>query len=223
VFFSVPGISTASTAGVQQADGRAARGRQRYQGRAQRPRRPAVDGGRPRALESLANCSPIGSSHEGQRTFGGEAQDAVSGGPHSRREVAELHRRPGIMVFEGYAHRDAAPSSPPNTPGWRSIGAWQDRSGVRVTSTHTITAIRAGRDNRARGAQRDARYHGHPEETKAVLTADGGFARAERGYIDKDGFLFITGDQGAVQARERQVRRPPRRSRKTQASPSSQA
>jgi long-chain acyl-CoA synthetase len=36
-------------------------------------------------------------------------------------------------------------------------------------------------------------YHNRPEDTKAALTPDGGFRTGDRGRLDKDGYLFITG------------------------------
>jgi long-chain acyl-CoA synthetase len=36
-------------------------------------------------------------------------------------------------------------------------------------------------------------YHNRPEDTKASMTPDGGFRTGDRGRLDKDGFLFITG------------------------------
>ena len=36
-------------------------------------------------------------------------------------------------------------------------------------------------------------YHNKPEETAAVIMPDGGFRTGDRGYLDDDGFLWITG------------------------------
>ena len=36
-------------------------------------------------------------------------------------------------------------------------------------------------------------YHKLPEETKAVMTEDGGFRTGDRGHLDEDNYLYITG------------------------------
>jgi long-chain acyl-CoA synthetase len=36
-------------------------------------------------------------------------------------------------------------------------------------------------------------YHNQPEDTKATMTLDSGFRAGDRGRLDKDGFLYITG------------------------------
>ena len=36
-------------------------------------------------------------------------------------------------------------------------------------------------------------YHNKPEATRGTMTVDGGFRTGDRGRIDEDGYLFITG------------------------------
>jgi len=36
-------------------------------------------------------------------------------------------------------------------------------------------------------------YHNKPDETKAVMTPEGGFRTGDRGRLDADGFLYVTG------------------------------
>ena len=63
---------------------------------------------------------------------------------------------------------------------------------IVIDKTRAPSDREAGRDRRLR-PQRDEGYHNRDEENDAVFTEDGGFRTGDMGYLDDDGFLYITG------------------------------
>lgn len=128
--------------------------------------------------------------------FGGKLKYAFSGGAAISREVAEFIDNLGIMVYEGYGLTETSPIFTANYPGNRKIGSvgkpipgtWVeiDKS-VNPTDDPNQGEIIAHGHNVMMG------YHNLPEENAKVFTPDGGFRTGDLGYVDKDGFLYITG------------------------------
>ncbi|MDP8999240.1 MAG: long-chain fatty acid--CoA ligase [Myxococcota bacterium] len=135
--------------------------------------------------------------------LGGKLRYAVSGGAALAREVAEFIDSIGILIFEGYGLTETSPIASVNTPAARKIGSvGRPLPGVRVE------IVPAGADHADATSGVPARsegeivisgpnvmkgYFNRPEETAAVFTPDGGFRTGDMGYLDADGFLFITG------------------------------
>jgi long-chain acyl-CoA synthetase len=135
--------------------------------------------------------------------LGGRLGFAISGGAALSRDVAEFIDSIGIVVYEGYGLTETSPVSSVNGPAARKIGSvGRAFPGVRIEIDP------AAAEHNAREGGRPARvegevvvygpnvmkgYFNRPDETAAVFTPDGGFRTGDMGYIDPDGFVFITG------------------------------
>jgi long-chain acyl-CoA synthetase len=128
-----------------------------------------------------------------RREFGGNIRYAVSGGAQLAPEVAEFVDSLGITLYEGYGLTEASPIVSANWPGARKLGSvGKPLPGVKVTVDHSVGPnsrdgeILVHGDNVMRG------YYGLPEDTTKVLS-EGALRTGDLGYVDRDGFLFVTG------------------------------
>jgi long-chain acyl-CoA synthetase len=157
-----------------------------------------------RALEVQVRQGRGGSSSLGERALvslvdklvfekvrarlGGRLVFAISGGAALSREVAEFIDAIGIVVYEGYGLTETSPVVATNAPGARKLGSvGRPLPGVRVDVDPATSEIVVHGHNVMKG------YFKLPEETAAVMTSDGGFRSGDMGYVDPEGYLFITG------------------------------
>ncbi len=129
-----------------------------------------------------------------RQKFGGRLKIVVSGSAALSKEVAEFIDALGIDVYEGYGLTETAPVASCNTPAHRKIGSvGKALPNVRLVIDTQVTGdpkngeIIVYGDNVMRG------YHNHPEEDAKVFTPDRGLRTGDMGYVDEDGYLFITG------------------------------
>jgi long-chain acyl-CoA synthetase len=129
-----------------------------------------------------------------RQRFGGRLRLVVSGSAALSKEVAEFIDALGIDVYEGYGLTETAPVVSVNTPEHRKIGSvGKALPNVRLVIDHQITGdpkngeIVVYGDNVMRG------YHNHPEEDAKIFTSDRGLRTGDMGYVDEDGYLYITG------------------------------
>jgi long-chain acyl-CoA synthetase len=140
--------------------------------------------------------------------LGGRLKYAVSGGAALSREVGEFIDSMGILIFEGYGLTETSPIASVNTPAARTIGSvGRAIPGVRIeiepgaaehngeTKSPTAGSVAPPVEGEivVYGPNVMKGYFKRPEETAAVFTPGGGFRTGDMGYVDKDGFLFITG------------------------------
>ncbi|MBK8252086.1 MAG: long-chain fatty acid--CoA ligase [Polyangiaceae bacterium] len=126
--------------------------------------------------------------------FGGRMKYAFSGGAALSREVAEFIDALGIVVYEGYGLTETSPIATANRPGAQKIGSvGKAIPGVRVVIDKTATGEDKQGEIVVYGPNIMQGYHNRDDENKAVFTEDRGFRTGDLGYLDDEGYLYITG------------------------------
>ncbi|WP_438003931.1 long-chain fatty acid--CoA ligase [Sorangium sp. So ce321] len=126
--------------------------------------------------------------------FGGKLRYAISGGAALSYEVAEFVDALGITVYEGYGLTETSPVAAVNYPGARRLGSvGKPIPGVKIAIDRSETHDPRQGEIVIYGPNVMKGYHRRDEESKAAFTEDGGFRTGDLGYLDDDGFLFVTG------------------------------
>jgi long-chain acyl-CoA synthetase len=143
-----------------------------------------------RVLLKLARW--IGSPGFSRRVFkqvhermGGHVQFMVSGGAALDPRVGDFLRTLGFEVLEGYGMTEAAPMITFPRPGKVRPGACG-----QTMPSNEIKIVDGEIWNRGRNVMQG--YYQRPKETAEAL-ADGWLHTGDLGYLDDDGYLFITG------------------------------
>ncbi len=127
--------------------------------------------------------------------LGGRLKGSMTASAMMNLDIARFFSDVGIPVYDCYGMTETSPAismnaSFANRPG--SVGKAIDK--VRIL----IDKFRTGEDSPdgeivVYGPNVMKGYHNKPDETEQVLTPDGGMRTGDRGRLDKDGYLFITG------------------------------
>jgi long-chain acyl-CoA synthetase len=126
--------------------------------------------------------------------FGGRLKLTISGSAALNTKVAEFIDALGIMVYEGYGLTETSPVTSVNYPGARKMGSiGKPLPGVRVVIDESQSDNPGEGEIVIYGPHVMLGYHNRPEEDAKVFTSDGGFRSGDLGYLDSDGYLFITG------------------------------
>ncbi len=117
--------------------------------------------------------------------FGGKLQMLISGGAKLPNEVGVFFHNLGFKILEGYGMTESAPMITFNRPDNYRIGTpGQVITGAEVKIDDGEICVKG--DNVMQG------YYNRPQETEDIIK-DGWLHTGDLGYLDKKGFLYITG------------------------------
>lgn len=127
--------------------------------------------------------------------FGGRLEGALTGSALMNIDVARFFEGIGIPVFDCYGLSETSPAVTINSyKACKQGSVGRPIDGVTVKIDRSV--VEDGGDDGeivVYGPNVMQGYHNKPEATQAVMTSDGGFRTGDRGRLDEDGFLFITG------------------------------
>jgi long-chain acyl-CoA synthetase len=119
--------------------------------------------------------------------FGGRVRFFISGSAALNQEIAEWFDAAGILILEGYGMTENAAGATVNHPDDYKIGS------VGPALPGSEIRIGDGDEVQIKGPHVMEGYHNLPEETAKAFTEDGWLRTGDKGSIDADGFLSITG------------------------------
>ena len=112
------------------------------------------------------------------------------------QEVAEFVDALGIEVYEGYGLTETSPMVSANVPGARRMGSvGKVIPGVRVVIDTTVGDVAGPRRDRRLWPERDAGLSqpARRERQGVHVAGNAGLRTGDLGYLDDDGFLYVTG------------------------------
>ena len=119
--------------------------------------------------------------------FGGRVRFFISGAAALNQEIAEWFNAAGILILEGYGMTENAAGATVNHPDDYKMGT------VGPAIPGSEIKLGDGDEVMIKGPHVMDGYHNLPDETAKTLTDDGWLRTGDKGSIDADGFLTITG------------------------------
>jgi long-chain acyl-CoA synthetase len=127
--------------------------------------------------------------------FGGRLKGSITGSAAMNPDISKFFFDIGIPLFDVYGLTETSPGITANcSTSYRigSVGKVIDKVKVVIDPSVVEPGAKDG-EIVVYGPNVMKGYHNKPEATKEVMTPDGGVRTGDRGRIDQDGFLWITG------------------------------
>jgi long-chain acyl-CoA synthetase len=127
--------------------------------------------------------------------LGGRLTGVMTGSAAMNPEISHFFWDMGIPLYDAYGLTETSPGATMNCPAKYKIGSIGPAMGLgKIVIDKSVTGPDANDGEIIiYGPNVMQGYHNKPEATKAVMTPDGGFKTGDRGRLDEEGFLFITG------------------------------
>jgi long-chain acyl-CoA synthetase len=119
--------------------------------------------------------------------FGGRVRFFISGSAALNAEIAQWFHAAGIIILEGYGMTENAAGATVNHLEEYKMGT------VGRALPGTEVRIGEGDEVQLNGPHIMEGYHNLPEKTAETFTEDGWLRTGDKGSLDEDGFLTITG------------------------------
>ncbi|MBP8979662.1 MAG: long-chain fatty acid--CoA ligase [Syntrophobacterales bacterium] len=127
--------------------------------------------------------------------MGGRLMGCMSGSAAMNPDIAQFFFDIGIPIYDCYGMTETSPAIAMNASyAYRlgSVGQAIDKVKIVIDSSVVQEGATDG-EIVVYGPNVMKGYHNKPEQTREVMTADGGIRTGDRGRLDQDGFLYITG------------------------------
>ncbi len=127
--------------------------------------------------------------------FGGRLKGSMTASAMMNLEIALFFFDIGIPVYDCYGMTETSPGIAMNgPPDYRlgSVGRAIDKVKIVIDKSVVEEGATDG-EIVVYGPNVMKGYHNKPEQTAEVMTPDGGVRTGDRGRLDKDGYLYITG------------------------------
>lgn len=130
-----------------------------------------------------------------QERFGGRLIGSITGSAMMNEDIAYFYSDIGIPVYNCYGLSETSPAISMNSPEENkpsSVGKPLEFIQARI-DTSMIEDDSEDGEIQVMGPNLMVGYHNKPEITKQTFTEDGWLKTGDRGRIDKDGYIYITG------------------------------
>lgn len=129
--------------------------------------------------------------------FGGRLEKIVCGGAPLNPEMVKNFEAFGIDIAEGYGITECSPLisvSPYYAPKAGSVGPTVPCCTARIAATGNVNdkGFEEG-EIQIKGENVMLGYYNNPEENAKAFTDDGWYRTGDVGYMDNDGYIYITG------------------------------
>ncbi len=133
--------------------------------------------------------------------LGGNVTKIVCGGAAVNPDIVKWFDSVGIRIEQGYGITECSPLvavNPSSTHKLGSVGRAAIGSSVKIIVDNNYGVVYEAETGEigeicVKGPNVMLGYYNNPEATKDAFTSDGYFRTGDYGYLDKDGYIFISG------------------------------